>query len=285
MKTGKLIIAVLLWLGNTAFLKAQEVYQSPKLLKVWESPPGLDVPESSFYYEEDKTIYVSNICGIHNVKDSVGFISKLSDKGEFIDKEWVRGLNAPKGINISNGKLYVTDIDEVLEIDLNNAKILKRYRNTKANAVNDVAIDKNGRVYITDTKANCIFFVGNDSLETFLQSDEISRVNGAWVYNNQLLFGSKNNLVCMDLNTKNIKILADSTGYLDGIVSVGKNEIIASDWKGKIQLIEIGKGIETLLNTTPLGIYAADLGFIPSQRLLLVPTFSNNKVVAYKLAE
>lgn len=285
MKTGHLFIAGLILMCCSAFLKAQEIYQSPKLLKVWETPIGLNVPESSFYNEDDQTIYVSNICGMHNVKDSLGFISKLTDKGEFIEKEWVRGLNAPKGINISNGKLYVTDIDEVLEIDLKTAKILKRYSNIKATAVNDVAIDANGRVYITDTKTNCIFFVGKDSLEIFVQSDEINRVNGAWVYNSQLLCGSKNNLVCIDLKTKDLKILADSTGYLDGIVSVGKNKIIVSDWKGKIQLIEIGKGIETILNTTPLNIYAADLGFIPSQKLLLVPTFSDNKVVAYKLAD
>lgn len=283
MPFRKYFTAVLLPVCIVLCVNAQEMYQSPQLVKVWETDTGLNVPESSFYNSADQTIYVSNICGMHNVKDSTGYISKLTAEGKFIQKEWVKGLNAPKGINIWKDRLYVTDINEVLEIDLKTAQILKRYSHSKVTAVNDVAIDSKGRVYITDTKTNCIFYVGKDSLEIFIQSDDINRVNGAWVYNNQLLCGSKNNLIAIDLKTKNIRTLADSTGYLDGIVSVGKNKIVVSDWKGKVQQIDIGKSMHTLLNTTPAGIYAADLGYIASQKILLVPTFSNNKIVAYRL--
>jgi len=67
---------------------AQDAFVSPKLEKVWTTPEGLNVPESSCYNSADKTIYVSNIVGIHNIKDGVGYISKLNEKGEFIDKEW-----------------------------------------------------------------------------------------------------------------------------------------------------------------------------------------------------
>lgn len=282
MKIIKFIVLRLIVLCCPIFLQAQEIYQSTKLEKVWETAEGLNVPESAFYHKADKTIYVSNICGIPNEKDGVGYISKLNIKGEFIEKEWVKGLNAPKGINIYKGKLYVTDIDEVLEIDLKTGSILKRYKNINATAINDVAIDKKGKVFITDTKTNCIFFIGKDSLEVFIQSDDISRVNGAWVYKNQLLFGSKNNLVSLNLLTKKIQNITENTGYIDGIVSIGKNRIIISDWKGKIQYIHVGKEIENLLNTTSLGIYAADLGYVPRKKTLLVPTFLDNKIVAYK---
>jgi hypothetical protein len=64
---------------------------------------------------------------------------------------------------------------------------------------------------------------------------------------------------------------------------VGKNNFVTSNFKGKVQLIEPGKGIEMLMNTTGLKINAADLGFIHSQNLLLVPTFNDNKVGAYRL--
>jgi DNA-binding beta-propeller fold protein YncE len=266
-------------------LSAQDVYQSSKLVKIWETPEGLDVPESAFYNTDDQTIYVSNICGMHNVKDGIGFISKLNDKGQFIEKEWVNGLNAPKGINIWKGKLYITDIDEVLEIDLKSGQIIKRYKNANAKAVNDIAVDSKGHVYVTDTKTNCIFLIGKDSLEVFVRSDEISKVNGAVVANNHLLFGSKDNLVSLALSTKAIKVLAEKTGYLDGMVSINSKKIITTDWKGKVQLIKLGGSIETLLNTTLVDIYAADIGYIKSQRLLLVPTFYNNKVIAYRISE
>ena len=283
IELGRLLSTVLLLLFGTSISKPQEIFQSPKLVKVWETPQGLNVPESSFYNKKDKTIYVSNICGMHNLKDSIGFISKLTDKGDFIEKEWISGLNAPKGINIYKGKLYVTDIDEVLEIDLKTKEVLNRYRNSKASSLNDVAIDKIGRVYITDTKSNRIYFVGKDSLEIFIESDDINRTNGILVYKNHLICGSKNNLIFINIKTKNIEIIADSIGYIDGIVAIGNKNIVVSDWKGKVQLVEIDKGVETLLNTTPLNIYAADLGYIKSQKLLLVPTFSDNKIIAYRI--
>jgi hypothetical protein len=48
-------------------------------------------------------------------------------------------------------------------------------------------------------------------------------------------------------------------------------------------LIESGKDTEVLINTTELKINAADLGFIPSKRLILVPAFNDNKLNAYRL--
>jgi hypothetical protein len=265
-------------------LMAQEAIISTRLQKVWETPEGLNVPESSCYNPSDKIIYVSNVVGNPDAKDGIGYISKLNDKGAFIEKEWVKGLNAPKGIGIANGKLYVTDIDEVVEIDLKSAKILKKYKSGIAKSFNDIATDKQGIVYVSEMSKHVVLTVGKDSLEVFAASDQIASVNGVCDYGNEIILGSKGNLIAIDKKTKAIRIVAEKTGYLDGIIVVGENKIITSDWKGKVQLIEPGKPIEVLLNTSSININAADLGFIPSQNLLLVPTFNNNKVIAYKLS-
>jgi hypothetical protein len=37
------------------------------------------------------------------------------------------------------------------------------------------------------------------------------------------------------------------------------------------------------MDTTPEKIYAADIEFIAGQHLLLVPTFSDNRVMAYEV--
>jgi len=264
-------------------ISAQEAFFSPKLEKVWTSPEGLNVPESSFYNASDKTIYVSNIVGMHNIKDNVGYISKLNEKGEFIEKEWVKGLNAPKGLACTKTKLFVTDIDRVVEIDLANGKITKTYANAKSKSLNDVTVSADGRVFISDSGGNCIFYVGKDSLEVFLESDQLERMNGIYAYDNLLYLGSKDNFISVNQKTKAINILAEKTGYLDGIEMVGKNKFVTSDFQGKVQLIEPGKGIENLVNTIGIKVNAADLGYIPSQKLLLVPTFYDNKVVAFKL--
>ncbi len=275
------------WLATISYLSAQgtneQAYQSEKLQKVWETPEGLIVPESSYYNPDDKTIYVSNIVGNPDKKDGVGFISKISDKGKIIEREWVKGLNAPKGIGIANGKLYVTDIDEVVEISLKTGQITKRYKTSRAHSFNDIATDKQGHVYVSEMQKHLVLMVGKDSLEVFAESDQIAGVNGICDYGKEVILGSKGNLIAIDKKTKAIRTLAEKTGYLDGIVVVGKNKVVTSDFRGKVQLIEPGRPIEVLLNTTSQKINAADLGWIPSKQLLLVPTFTNNKIIAFKL--
>jgi len=43
--------------------------------------------------------------------------------------------------------------------------------------------------------------------------------------------------------------------------------------------------INVLIDTTASKINSADLGYIKSRRLLLIPTFFDNRVVAYKVEE
>lgn len=281
MKTP--IVTVVL-LALSFVISAQEAFQSDKLVKVWSSLAGLNIPESSHYNSFDKTIYVSNIIGKHNVKDGEAFISKLNVKGEFIEKEWVKGLNAPKGISCTKTKLYVTDIDRVVEISLKSGKILKEYRNTKSKSLNDVCVAANGRIYVSDSEGDCIFYVGKDSLEVLIQSKDLGSMNGIYASGSLLYLGSKGNFISVNQKTKVITVLQEKVGYLDGIEQIAPTVFVTSDWSGYVQLITVGKGVEKLLNTTPVKINAADLGYIPSLKLLLIPTFLDNKIVAYKLS-
>lgn len=281
MKTP--IVTVVL-LALSFAISAQEAFQSDKLVKVWSSLAGLNVPESSHYNPFDKTIYVSNIVGKHNVKDGEAFISKLNAKGEFIEKEWVKGLNAPKGISCTKTKLYVTDIDRVVEISLKSGKILKEYRNAKSKSLNDVCVAANGQIYVSDSEGDCIFYVGKDSLEVLIQSKDLGSMNGIYASGSLLYLGSKGNFISVNQKTKVITVLQEKVGYLDGIEQIASTVFVTSDWSGHVQLIMVGKGVEKLLNTTPVKINAADLGYIPSLKLLLIPTFLDNKIVAYKLS-
>jgi hypothetical protein len=258
--------------------------QNPIALhKVWETPEGLNVPESSHYNVFDRFIYVSNVVGKPDAKDSVGYISKLDTKGHFVQKEWFSGLNAPKGIACTATHLYVTDINRVVEIDLKTAKIRKEYRNSKSRSLNDISISPDGRVFVSDSGGNCIFVVSGDSLAVFLESAQLKSMNGILATKDRLFLGSKGNFISIDSATKELRVECENVGYLDGIVQIAGGKFITSNWQGKIQLIESGKGAQLLLDTTPLKINAADLGYIPSKKLLLVPTFYLNTVVAYRL--
>ena len=92
---------------------ASSAAAQPKLVKKWESEAAFKVPESVYFDKAGKVLYVSNIDGEPWGKDGAGSIGKLGLDGKVIAAEWVKGLNAPKGMALSKGKLWVADLSEV----------------------------------------------------------------------------------------------------------------------------------------------------------------------------
>src|SRR5687768_14467011 len=73
----------------------------------WETEPLLTTCESVLYDDAQDVLYVSNINGVPDGKDGNGFISKVSIDGKITEANWVKGMDAPKGLGLANGKLYV----------------------------------------------------------------------------------------------------------------------------------------------------------------------------------
>jgi hypothetical protein len=74
----------------------------------------------------------------------------------------------------------------------------------------------------------------------------------------------------------------DNTGPIDGLVFITGNKYVISDWSGRVQMISPTEMV-VLGNSTEDNIQAADLGYIPEDNLILIPTFFDNRVVARKL--
>ncbi len=69
----------------------------------------------------------------------------------------------------------------------------------------------------------------------------------------------------------------------DGLIIIDDSTFLASRWQGEIYLIQ--NGIATLLlDTKAEDSNTADISFIPSENIVLVPTFFKNKVAAYRLS-
>src|SRR5688500_12740589 len=89
---------------------------------------GFLTPESILHEGTSDTYLVSNINGTPLDKDDNGFISKLSPEGKVLELKWIDGsaatveLNAPKGLGVSGGTLYVADIDTIRTFDLATGK-------------------------------------------------------------------------------------------------------------------------------------------------------------------
>ena len=94
---------------------------------VWETT-GFKNPESVLPDPGGEFAYVSNVDGQPTEKDGKGFISKISLKdGTVIAPQWATGLNGPKGMALVKGRLYVSDIDRLVEIDTETGKIVASY--------------------------------------------------------------------------------------------------------------------------------------------------------------
>jgi hypothetical protein len=71
-------------------------------------------------------------------------------------------------------------------------------------------------------------------------------------------------------------------GTLDGIRSVG-DDLIVSHWEGRTFLITAAGEVQEVITVIGSGVNMADFEFVPEQGLLIVPTFSGNSLIAWKL--
>jgi len=275
MKAGKFLFIFIMVL-NTSFLTAQ-VFEA-----VWETKPVLKTPESVYYDQAGDQIYVSNINGKPGEKDGNGFIALLSTDGTIKKLEWVTGMDAPKGMAVVDNLLYVTDIDRIRVIDIDQAKLIKTIPVEGAEFLNDLAADKQGAIYISDMQKNQILKLSNDTVSLWLTDEKIVSPNGLAFNNNNLMVGTKEDLLSVNPDTKNIRVRVEGVGPIDGLVPVGGNKFVISNWSGRILMVSPSEKI-VLGNTTDQKIQAADMGYIPEQKLILIPTFFNNRVVARKL--
>ncbi len=260
----------------------QQAYISDHLVKKWETPASLSTPESVLFDAGNEVIYVANIGGQPAAKDGNGFISRLSTSGKIIDLKWITGLDAPKGMGIFNGKLFVTNITEVVEIGIARGKILKRYPVAGSEFLNDISISPSGIVYISDSQKGFIYRLEGGKIEKWIEG--LEGVNGLYCLGKDILLaGTKNSVVQILTANRRQSALISGTGSIDGLVSCGKNSYLFSDWSGSVFRATVDGGKELILNTSKANINAADIDYIPSKRLLVVPTFFDNRVIAYEL--
>lgn len=258
---------------------AEIIEKIPTLSKVWETTEELTTNESALYHKDADVIFIANIDGDPVAKDGKGFISKISKSGEIIEKNWVGGLDAPKGMGIAGGKLYVTDIDHLVEIDMATAKVSKKYKVEGAKFLNDLDTFED-KVYFSDMETGKIHLFHNGTFSIFAENQ--NNINGLRISADGTLYGLDGEGLKKYKSDGTFEILNANVKGGDGLVILGDNVFVASRWQGEIYLIK--DGIETLLLDTKADeSNTADIDYVPSEGLVIVPTFFKNKVAAYKL--
>ena len=266
---------------------------SPHLVEAWRVETSLKRPESVIYDQDRKVLYVSNINGKPTEKDGNGYISRISTDGEILREKWVTGLDAPKGMAIDGDFLYVSDIDRVVKISLKTAGIVNEYPAPNARFLNDVAIDNNGFVYVSDSKQHTIYQLSEEQLTVWVDDERISQPNGLYAQDHVLLVaagdasakkpGRSRYLQTIDYQDKTILPLKDATpiGSVDGIERTRTGEYFLTDFRsGDIFYHSQAKGavvIQSLEKGT------ADIDYDAVNNMLYVPMLKTGKLIAYQV--
>lgn len=254
----------------------------PALTQVWKTDSTFTGSESTLYDPETDLIYVS--CGNTDgaAKDGDGFIALLNPDGSVNEMNWVDGLDAPKGMALLGGKLYVTDIDEVKIIDVAGATVEKTVPVEGAVFLNDVATDGTS-IYFSDSRAGIIHSMDQEGAVTTLV-ENVENINGLECHNGNLYTLDKEGLKVYDPAAEQpvAELINSTVTGGDGLVILNDSTFVASRWAGQIYFVKGGEAT-LLIDTEPEKSNTADIGYIPDQQLVLVPTFLKNEVAAYKL--
>lgn len=261
----------------------QAVVPEPQLQERWSTSLVFKVPESVLYDSEAQRVYVSNIDGGPSQKNGKGFLSLLDAKGEILELEWVTGLNAPKGMGVHRGVLYVTDIDEIVAIDTESGKISGRHPIRGAGFLNDIAVDPEGTVYISDSSRNRIFAFEDGKARTALSGGRhLNSPNGLFWEDGTLLIGVQNKILKWNPETEDLAVFIETSGGIDGLQPTGAGDYLISDWRGIIRLVS-SQSSTILMDVTSQGINTADFCYIADENLLIVPTFGHNQLWSFEL--
>lgn len=257
-------------------------FSQHSLEKLWETDSVFRVPESVLPDLKKNLVYVSNIDGTDPWgKDGKGFISKLGLDGKVITLEWVKGLNAPKGMGMFRNNLFVADLNEVVVIDIEKGEVLRKVVVPNAEGLNDITVDPKGIVYVSDSKTKRVFRIQGSNVNPHMEG--LQGPNGILWHKENLYILDKGGFYRVEYDRSLTKIVDGIEGGADGLQAVYDKEYIASGWAGIIYYINADGTKEVLLDSRNDKISTADIAFDAGLRILYVPTFFKNKIVAYKL--
>lgn len=279
--------------------------QTPPSAPAQKAPPpasagwtveGMLAPESAYLDEGSGYLYVSQVDGQANDKDGKGRISKLGLDGSLVAADWVTGLNAPKGLRSFGGTLWVSDIDEVVGVDIASAKITSRVKIEGAKFLNDVASGPDGTIYVSDMMLSRIYAIKDGKASVFAEGEHLEYPNGLLVDGERLIVASwgkpeadfstkvPGRLYTLDLKTKQKSLITKQpTGNLDGLDQDARGGYIVTDWiAGKVLQITAA-GETRLVRQFKPG--TADHTFLYAQGdILILPHMNENKVAAYDIS-
>ncbi|MER8408941.1 SMP-30/gluconolactonase/LRE family protein [Mesorhizobium sp. M1307] len=255
---------------------------------------GLDQPESALFDAAGQRVIVSNIVGNPGEADGNGYLSILSMDGKLVTQHWTDGMDAPKGMAIVGGKLYVADLTHVRVVDLASGKLTSTIDVPNAVFLNDMTADASGKIYVTDMLADTIYRIDGDRPELFVRDAALASPNGIFADGGRLIVASwgkgikpdfstaePGGLLSVDLATKAVSPLpgAEKFANLDGVVAIGGSIYATAYMTGTLYRYKTGGTPQAVATFKP---GSADIG-TDGRSTIFVPLMNEGEVSALGL--
>jgi len=160
---------------------------------LWTLENVFEMPESAAIDLERGMIYVSNVN--EYALDGNGYLSRVSINGELLNRKWITGINSPTGIAINGDRIYFADVDALVIADADSGKVLSRIPAPDAKdfpVLNDVAVNKDGYVFVSGSNSRVIYQLINGSLEIFFADETLlESANGLLIVDSVLIHGGQ----------------------------------------------------------------------------------------------
>lgn len=249
---------------------------------VLTSAQSYNNPESIVYDEANNRYLISNKGGNSIVQlDSAGILS------DFVTS----GLNEPKGLLIIGDTLISVNNTSIQGFLLSDASQVVNVSITGSSFMNDATIDKNGKLYISDSNNKVIYRLD-------LSDGTYSTLISSGINPNGLLYNQSNNslIICsLGLSAKIQSFnLTDSTlttlvttkhSDLDGLAKDNCGNIYVSSWGARSVYV-----FDSLFLNPPTKISSghngpADITINQKEQILAIPNFNSNSIKRIRLGK
>ncbi len=266
---------------------ATAVHLAPGVEQRWRAVDGLRVPESALYDPVRDVVYVSSFDGFRMGVAGGSHLSRLDLDGTVRDTEWVSGLTNPTGLAWRDGRIVVVERGGLAEIDPDTAMVVARYPIAGARFLNDVTVGPDGTAYVSDSTAGVVHRVRADgTVDRWLDLTDRGKPNGLAISGDRLLIGVNpaHVILAVDLADRAVEVFALLPhGLIDGIEPLADGSLLVTQNEGRLFRVAPDGTLEKLVDTTVIERNLADLEAVPGRGLVLVPSYIDGSLVAYRI--
>jgi outer membrane protein assembly factor BamB len=282
----KHLIGAALLVAASSPVFSQEV---PSSEQIWRSD-HFQHPEAVYIPAGSEWAYIGNQVATSEDEPITheAYISRLNIlTGEF-ESHWASHLDGPLGMTSFGNTLYAVDNGtHITALDLTTGEVIQTWTSPADDVFfNDLAVDDDGRLYVTDSRSGALLRLENDRFETLFDGDAFASANGVEFVDGSLYVvcsGGVGNLIRIDPATLQWEILISGAGSLDGVVTDGRGGLVLSDIPGRLLHWSEVTGLTVLDGFESEDIMLNSIGGTADGTYIFAPHWRQSQVSAFRM--